>query len=73
MNANNSGNGERLFIRKEVERMNANMEKVLTEITNLKVEVAMLKVKSNIWGGTTGGIVGALVSGLAWLVRSGSG
>jgi len=72
MNAtNNSGNGERYFIRKEIERMNGNIEKLLQEVTNLKVEIAMLKVKSNIWGGTTGGIVGAIVSAIAWFSRSG--
>jgi hypothetical protein len=35
---------------KELERLNNGMESMNKELTNIRVEIAMLKVKSGMWG-----------------------
>lgn len=45
---------------KELERMNDNIEQLKDSMTDVKVDVAMLQVKSGVWG-LIGGLVPVII------------
>ena len=51
------------YVLKELERLNKCYQDIEADLQDIKVEIAMLKVKSGIWGAIAGAIpaIGALV------------
>lgn len=52
----------------EMERMNKEIIHTRQEMTNIKIEIAMLKTKSSTWGAVAGIIGGSLASILATIL-----
>lgn len=47
---------------RELERLSDNHEKILDVQNEIKIEVAMLKVRAALWGALTGGIITAAIT-----------
>ena len=56
------------FVLKELERLNSCYDAIDKKVDKINVELAMLKVKSGIWGATAG-IVGSLAILLFQLIK----
>ncbi len=46
----NGWDKQALFVRKELERLSNGQDCIVQKINDLRVQVAMLKVKSGVWG-----------------------
>ena len=60
------------YVLKELERLNVNQEEMNEKITNILIEIGMLKVKAGVWG-LVGGAIPVIGVGLIWLISKAVG
>jgi len=57
-----------IHVLKEIKRLGQNIEKIRSDMTDMKVEIGVLKVKSHVWG-LIGGAIPVLIALAVWILK----
>ena len=57
-----------LHVLREIKRLNQTVEKTRSDLTDIKVEIGILKVKSHVWG-LIGGAIPVLIALAVWILK----
>jgi hypothetical protein len=57
-----------VHVLKEIKRLNDTVERIRSDMTDIKVEIGILKVKSHVWG-LIGGAIPVLIALAIWILK----